>query len=262
LEARAPLDAAPGADTLDGAMLKTSLAGMTVLLLATSAHAEQGTVTPVAVPEAAAPAAVDPAPPPADAKRVPAAFMDQVLSYDDAGGGVVQGRARQPLTPEQLYAALDRPDLVEKSRAALRRRVILGVAGGAVLVAGVITFVVARLNLPNLNSAFCDKYVGVRGESGGVPANFNNICVPETTRLEAISATGLIAGISLGGLLGSFAFASKADVLSKDETSTLISEHNGSLLRRLRDDRSEQGTIRFAPYASSKGGGLTTVVTF
>jgi hypothetical protein len=233
-------------------MGKTSLAGLAVLLLATTAHAEQGTappVTPVPAATAPAPAAVTATPPPA----VPPAFMEQFLSYDDAAGVVVQGRARQPLERQQLYLALERPDLVEKSREAVRRRVGLGIAGGVLIVAGVVTAVAAKLSMPDFTKGACDA-----------PSSnaYNAVCVPDAQRLEVVAASGLIAGFSLGGLLLSLAYVSKPDVLSKEETTTLISQHNGSLLRRLRGESSERGTVHVTPYASAQGGGLTTVVTF
>jgi hypothetical protein len=232
-------------------MLKTSFAGLTVLLLAASAHAEGGTapaVTPVPSATAPAPAAVGATPSPAGAERVPPQFMDRFLTYDDDAGGVVQGRARWPLSREDLYAALDRPDLLEKSREIARRRVILGVAGGGVALAGVFTAVVARAAMPDMNHDTCT----------GNGAGFK-LCQSDAQRLDIVAAAGLIAGFSLGSLLGSLAYAQNPDVLSKDETSALISQHNGALLKRLRSDRSE---VRVAPYASARGGGLTTVVAF
>jgi hypothetical protein len=224
-------------------MLKTSLAALTVLLLAASAHAEQGSA-----PAAPPPAAVEATPPPRAAAGVPPAFMAQFLSYDEDAGVVVQGRARQPLAREDLYVALDRPDLIEKSRAAARRRVILGVAAGVVLVGGVTTAVIARVGLPNSSVGACNQTV----------RNFNDACAPDLQNRYIISAAGLIGGISLGGLLGMLAYMSSPDVLSKDETSQLISQHNGSLLRRLRSE----GSLRVTPYASAQGAGVVTVVAF
>ena len=113
---------------------------------------------------------------------------------------------------------------------------------------------IAKLNVPDLPANAATQHL-----QQATSRSYNDVCVPEAQRLEAVAATGLIAGISLGGLLGALAIWSSPDVLSKDQTSSLISQHNGSLLKRLRGDRSE---VRVAPYASARGGGLTTVVAF
>jgi hypothetical protein len=237
-------------------MLKTSLTLLTVLLLATSARADPGpapAATPVAPAPRAAPSPLPPGPPlapPSDARaaRVPPEFMYQFLSYDEDAGVVVLGSARQRLTRDELYAVLDRPDLEEKSREAAQLRVILGVAAGALFLGGMVTAVVTRVGMPDLSAGSCARN-----------AQSYNACLPDVDRREALSTVGLVAGISLGGLLGMLAYRSSPDVLSKDEVSTLISKHNAALLRRLRSERTE---VRVAPCASARGAGVATVVTF
>jgi hypothetical protein len=175
--------------------------------------------------------------------------MERFLSYDDEGGGVVQGRARQPLARDEFYAQLKRPDLVEKSRAAAQRRVILAVAAGAAVLAGATTVVLSRVGAPDLNSGFCVDNT----------RNYNTICVPDQQRRDTLLAVGAVGGLSLGAILGTLAYWSSPNVLSKDETSALISEHNASLLKRL---RSEEAAVRFTPYGSTQGAGVVTTVTF
>jgi hypothetical protein len=255
--------------------MRPCLAGtvLTVLLLAASAHAEQGAApaTPPAAPAAwAAPVAVPrpptvtviilppmaPAPAPAS---VPPAFMDRFLAYDEAAGVVVQGRARQPLPREDFYLALHRPDLVEKSQAAAQRRLVLGVAAGLVIAAGVVTAIVPRLDMPNLNSGFCVQPSFSPSNPTGAAANYNNVCVPDMERREIISTIGIVGGASIGGLLIMLAAMSSPDVLSKDETTSLISQHNAALLRHL---RTQERRFRLTPYASSQGGGVVAGVSF
>jgi len=241
-------------------MLKTSLAALTVLLLATSAHAEEPTPwftpAPTAVPAPPPGAETAPVvaseatpPPPLGSARLPPAFMDRFLSYDDDAEVVRQGRARQPLSPDALYAQLNRPDLVEKSRAAVRRRVIFGVAAGVAFVAGATTVVLSRLGGPNLNAGPCVQNIGT----------YNRICVPDEQRRDILSAVGVVGGLSLTALLGTLAYWSSPDVLSRDEKTSLISQHNGSLLKRLRN---ESADVRFTPYASPQGAGVVTSFTF
>ena len=78
-------------------------------------------------------------------------------------------------------------------------------------------------------------------------------------RREAISATGLIAGVSLGGILGALAMASSPNILSKDEVEGLIANHNTTLMRRLRD-----GAMRpkITPSVAWKGGGVALSFQF
>jgi hypothetical protein len=245
-------------------MLKGSLAVLTVLLLAASAHAEElvlpaapaapvapaVTVAPPPVALAPPPAAREATPPPPVASSpVPSAFMERFLSYDEDTEGVVQGRARQPLSRDAFYAELNRPDLVEKSRQAAQRRVLLAVAAGVVLAAGVTTAVIERVTLPNLNTGFCVQSLAI----------YNNICVPAEQRQDIIASTALVGGIALSALLSTLAYWSSPNVLSKDEASSLISEHNAGLLRRLRSGKAE---FHVLPYASAQGGGVVTAVTF
>ena len=247
-------------------MLKRSVAALTVLLLTTSAHAEEPAPPPVAAGEEAPAPAVAPdgssAPkPPAEGSpaRVPPVFMDQFLSYDDDAEVASQGHARQRLSPVALYAALDRPDLIEKSRQAVQRRIILAVAAGTVLVAGVTAAVVAEVGQPNLNGPSCVKvYPSSQGPGTDFPVVFNPACTSSEMLRTTVAAVGIVGGISLGALLGTLAYWSGPSVLSNNETEKLISDHNGVLLKRLR----ENSAIHVTPYGSAQGAGLVTTLTF
>jgi hypothetical protein len=234
-------------------MLKRSVAALTVLLLTSSARAEEPAPPVAASAEAPAPPPVavseeTPAPPGAKG-RIPPAFMEKFLSYDDDADVALQGRARQRLSPAALYAALDRPDLIEKSRQAVQRRVILAVAAGVVLAAGVTTVVLTERAMPDLNHGFCVASFG----------NYNGVCVPKEQRLDTAMAVGAVGGISLSALLATLAYWSSPAVLSNDEASALISQHNAELLKQL---RSENGKVRVVPYASAQGAGVVTTLMF
>lgn len=162
---------------------------------------------------------------------------------------MVKGSARRPLSADELFTELGRPDLVERSRAARRRRLAFAISGGVVLTAGLVTAAVARAGIPDLNSAFCVADY----------RNYNEVCVPDVKRREAIAATGIIAGISLGGVLGALALASSPNPLSKDETLGLIANHNTTLMRRARDGARN---VHLTPTASWKGGGLALSLQF
>lgn len=246
-------------------MGKSIAAGLLVLLSASSAWAQEGLpAAPLAAP--AAPSAnvapvPGPLPPPSTVAlpatppealspaHVPPAFFARFLSYDADEKQVLMGQRREPLTREQVFAELGRPDLLEKSRTAERRRLIFGVSGGVVLAAGLITAAVAQAGMPNLNAGYCLTSI----------ETYNEICVPDAKRREAISATGLIAGVSLGGILGALAMANSPNILSKDEVEGLIANHNTTLMRRLRD-----GAIRpkLTPTVAWKGGGVALSFQF
>jgi hypothetical protein len=253
-------------------MLRGSFATLAVLLLTTAARAEVPSPVEALLPPPVAPATtvapatpvvpatpVAPATPPAESEATappplavggpPSAFMERFLSYDAAAGVVVQGRARQPLSRDELYARLDRPDLLERSRAAAQRRLLFSIAAGTVFVAGVTTAVAARVAMPDLNRGVCTDSLPI----------YNTVCVPKEQTLTTVATAGLVGGIALGALLGALAYWSSPDVLSKDETSSLISQHNAGLLKRL---RSESAAFHVTPYASVQGGGVVAAVTF
>jgi hypothetical protein len=234
-----------------------SLAGLGVLLLAASAEAQpvwspstaptvppipfappQGPLSPV-TPE------VTSGPP---AKHIPPGFLDQALVFDEASGAVTQGRSHQRLSAEDLYTILGRPDLLEKSRAAGRRRMFFAVSGASVVLTGVVFGVIPRIGMPDLSGSACMQN-----------SRTYNDCLSDANRRDIMTTTALVAGISLGGVLGALAIASSPSVLSRDETSTLVSQHNAALLRLLRSDT--EG-FRLAPYASGRGAGVVAAVAF
>ncbi|MEO7328637.1 MAG: hypothetical protein ABI193_08680 [Minicystis sp.] len=233
-------------------MWKSTVAGLLILLGTSAARAEE--TPPAALPLLEGPPAISlPMAGPGEVAlapvKVPPAFWARFLSYDAEEKLVLMGQKRRPLSREEVFAELGRPDLLEKSRVAERRRLIFALSGGGVLAVGVLTAVIARVGMPNLNKGFCvENYT-----------NYNQVCVPDAQRREAISATGLVAGISLGGILGALAIGSSPNVLSKDEVEGLIANHNTTLMRRLRDGASRS---TLTPLASGKGGGLALSFQF
>jgi hypothetical protein len=254
-------------------MGKSSLVGLAVLLFAASAQAEVGSpppaapATPVAPAAPAAPAAVEapaaaeapaapaaveaPAAPaaPLAPTRLPPAFMDQFLTYDETEGGVFVGKGRRPLARDDFFTAVGRPDLLAKSHEASRRRLILAISGGAVLATGVTMAVVAWSGAPDLNSAYCVQS----------PKVFNEVCVPDSHHRDIIAASGLVGGIAIGTLLGALAYWSSPNILSHDDTAALVAKHNAGLLKRLRAERSDLSVV---PYASLQGGGFAASFRF
>ncbi len=230
-------------------MGKSSIAGLLVLLCASAAHAQEG-LPPAPPPPAVAPIVALPASPP-PSERIPPAFFARFLSYDAAEKQVLMGQQRRPLSREEVFTEMGRPDLLAKSRAAERRRLILTISGVGVLSTGLITAAVARLGMPNLNGGFCTRN----------HRNYNEICVPDAQRRETISAAAVVVGVGVGGLLGTLAVMSSPNILSKDEVEALIAGHNATLMRRLRS-RADALRPKLTPVASWKGGGLALSFQF
>jgi hypothetical protein len=221
-------------------MSTRALVAAAILLVSSTAHAE-------GEPPAAAPAPLAMAPAPT---RLPPGFMDNFLTYDDTRGEITVGRDRRPISRDEAYVRMNRPDLVEKSRLAKRRRLILAISAGGVLATGVAVGVIARVGMPYLNSRFCVQNAH----------NYNEVCIPEIARREVVSAAGLIAGFGIGAVLGGLAYWSNpSSILSFSEMEKLVAIHNAALLKRL---RSNESGVRLTPHVSPQGGGATVSLRF
>jgi hypothetical protein len=211
------------------------LAALAVMLLAVPARAEDA---PPIVPT---PPSALPAP----------GSVERIISYDYTRSQALLGGG--PLSPDRLYLALGRPDLVEQSRLAARRRVIFAATAPVPVVIGAVIAAVAWSRLPDLNQGMC-----VASHH-----NYNDICVPEYKLRDGLGAGALVTGLALGSILGTLAYWSSPDILSKKETRRLITEHNDALRQRIRERSGSAGAaLRLVPQVSAQGGGLSTVLTF
>ena len=181
--------------------------------------------------------------------RVRAAFLDHFLAYDGSHQQVVMGKARRLVPRDDFYRLLDRPDLLEQSEAASRRRLYLAIAGGAVAVVGATVGIVELAGMPDLDSLECTSD----------PTRFNNVCEPEANRRELIAVVALAGGLGVGALLGTLAYWSSPDVTSPDETRALIAHHNAELMRRLRGGSS---ALRLTPFVATGAGGVVAALRF
>ena len=86
-----------------------------LVLVATAAAAQES--TPAQQPPVDAPP-----PPPKVAPLIPPEFFDQVIGWDTRRHEAVIGREHRPLTREELFHTLGRPDLVAQSHALRTRR--------------------------------------------------------------------------------------------------------------------------------------------
>ncbi|HLL81714.1 MAG TPA: hypothetical protein VK420_03645 [Longimicrobium sp.] len=241
-----------------------------VLFLAASVASAQENAAPSPPPEpVTAPAPAEPpapppppapaepsgaAPPAAAPSLIPQAFNEQYLTYDPKTAQAYRGKQRMPLSREEFYKALGRPDLLQMSEGTVSRRIVLGVSAGLVAAVGVTVAAVSWSTLPDLNSGFCVQSVD----------NYNSDrCVPRYKSKQALGAVSLVGGLGVASLLATFAYWSSPDVLAPDEALAQVSKYNAALYQRLRAAPQPSGSlIEVIPYANLQGGGLLTTWRF
>jgi hypothetical protein len=182
-------------------------------------------------------------------------FMQQYVAYDVYTGRAHQGTARTALTREQLYTLLGREDLIEQSERNRTKRIILFTAAGAALAAGIAGGIYVYGRQPDLNSRRCTDSV----------SEYNDECIPK--RRQANIAAG---GLVIGGLLAASGFIAwglsyKLDILSPSATAQAVAQHNGDLMRTLRQGvaaRKPSATLEVFPQVSYNSGGVGARVTF
>lgn len=208
---------------------------ITALLLAVLSQAE---VTPPPLPAVEAPAE----------PLVPAAFFDDVLSWDPDAKQAVHGRQKTVLTRTEFFERVGRLDLIEQSNSLRARRITLAVAAGTVALGGLIGGIVLLAGSPDMNSAYCVNNV----------ANFNQC--HEINRVHQTGGIGLIAGsVATAALMATLAWWSSPDVVDSDEATHLVSQYNADLLKRLRASR---GSLKWMPVVSPDGAALAVAGQF
>ncbi len=208
---------------------------ITALLLAVLSQAD---VTPPPMPAVEAPAE----------PLVPAAFFDDVLSWDSESNQAMHGRQKTVLTRTEFFERVGRHDLIEKSNSLRTRRITLAVAAGTVALGGIISGVVLLAGSPDMNSAYCVNNV----------TNFNQC--HETNRVHQTGGIGLIAGsAAVAMLMATLAWWSSPDAIDGDEATHLVSQYNAGLLKRLRASR---GSLKWLPVVSPDGAALAVAGRF
>lgn len=195
-----------------------------------------------------------PSPPPvmsteqAEVSQVPQGFLDQALKVN-VKNQITEGRQSTPVTHRQLFERMGRTDLIAQSEARASRRTALaligGIGGGLAIAAGVIVVATA----PVLASPQCESNVTI----------YNEICVPRAQAHNiaggALIATGVIAGL----LLGTIAYWSDPDVLTRDETASLIGTYNAQLAKRLKQPPSG---LKIVPVVTPDGAAVAASMKF
>lgn len=197
--------------------------------------------------------AADPTPPPVlpteDAEpALPSEFLDQALRVD-AKNRVTRGRAQTPVSHRELFALMERTDLLQQSDAMIARRKWLIIGSVTLAVVGIGTGIALIATAPNLATPACESSVQI----------YNEVCVPNA-RTHNISGTAVIATGVLGALLmAGFAYNADPSVLDRDQTSALIGTYNSKLARSLR--RPPAG-LKLIPLVTPEGAMLTASLRF
>lgn len=178
----------------------------------------------------------------------PAGFLDQALRVD-VKNRVTEGRAGTPITHQELFQRLGRGDLLQQSAAAAERRLGFFVGAAVVAIAGVTTGAVLLATMVNLSAPACERDVKV----------YNEVCVPAAQRNLIGGVTSLAAGVALGALFASLAFASDPAVLDRDGTTALVSHYNARLLRQL---RARPSSLHLLPAITPDGASLSASLRF
>jgi hypothetical protein len=238
-----------------------------VLFLAASIAGAQENAAPSQPPAPpTAPAPAEPPPPPAPAEPsgaappaaapslIPQSFNEQFLTYDPTTSQAYRGKQRMPISREEFYTALGRPDLLQQSQGAASRRIVLGVSAGLVAAVAGTVAVISWSTLPDLNSGFCVASV----------ENYNgDRCVNRYKSQQALAGASLLGGFTVASLLATFAYWSRPDVLSPDEAMAQVSKYNANLYQRLRSAPQPSGALlEVTPYANLQGGGVLTTWRF
>ncbi len=180
--------------------------------------------TPAPAATDAAPASpAEPPSPPEVAPLLPLEFHQQVIGWDVTRHEAYQGREHRPLSREELFTALDRPDLLTKQGSLVTRRVALAVGAGLALAAGIAGGVAAFSQDPDLNTRPCIDRV-----------DLYNQCSDKHRLMMDLGFGSLGLGVIAAALLATFAYWANPNVLDDDEAQRLISHHNAELLKKLR----------------------------
>jgi hypothetical protein len=225
-------------------MPRASLTMVAVALaaLSTVARAQEAASEPVPPPASPPPPAV---PAPSAPPVVAAAEERAVLITDD--DRIFYGTPKQQLTPVQLFEATGRQDLVERARANLKRRTVLFITAGALAAVALAVGVGFLATSPVMGgSSRCND-----GDLG----YYNSYCQPQWVLHQQVGTATLVTGLAAAGILASFGYWARPDVLTPFELRKFIRQYNASLSE-------PPASLRLVPWVSPDGAGLTARATF
>jgi hypothetical protein len=211
--------------------------------------APDGEPAQVAPPAPAAPA------PPAPHVRL---FLQEYVAYDASTGEATRGQSKTPMSREELYRLLGRPDLVDTADAHRTQRTVLFVGAGAAIVGGIVAGLALRSNIPEMNSGYCTSSVRV----------FNDECDPQMRKYEVLSAVAMISGALAGGGLIAWGTSISTDGAPRTAIAGMVASYNGNLMHRLRESGTTTRTagsgarLDVMPNVGPGGGSVQARLTF
>ena len=214
--------------------------------------------SPDAAPtEPAQAAAPSPAAPAAPAPHV-RLFLQEYVAYDASTGEATRGQSKTPMSREELYRLLGRPDLVDTADAHRTQRTVLFVGAGAAIVGGIVAGLALRANIPEMNSAYCTSDVRV----------YNEECDPQMRKYEVLSAVAMVSGALVGGGLIAWGSSISTDGATRTAIAGMVASYNGNLMHRLRESGTTTRTagsgarLDVMPSVGPGGGSVQARLTF
>ena len=179
---------------------------------------------------------------------LPSTFLDQALRVD-VENHITQGRARTPVSHVELFEKLGRADLLTKSADLATRRKWLIIGSIALSSAAIVTGSILIATAPNLATPACESNTQV----------YNQVCVPRAAQHNISGTAVIVTGVVGALLMAGFAYGSDPAVLTRDQTSALVSEYNSRVARSLR--RPPSG-FRLIPLVTPDGAWVTASLRF
>ncbi|MBL8913776.1 MAG: hypothetical protein JNM17_23945 [Archangium sp.] len=216
--------------------MKTLLA--LVVLSASIALADEPSAPPVMSTEAA------------EVAQVPTGFLDQALKVN-VKNEITEGRSGNRLTHRQVFERMGRTDLIAESLAREQRRTLLAITGGIIAGVAIGAGITVIATGPKLASPECEADVRI----------YNEICVPRANAHNYTGTAIIVGGVVTGLLLGTIAYWSDPNVLTRDETASLIGTYNSQLAKRLKNSPSGL-KLKLMPSIGPDGAALTASLKF
>ena len=185
-------------------------------------------------------------------------FLQEYVAYDASTGEATRGQSKTPMSREELYRLLGRPDLVDTADAHRTQRTVLFVGAGAALVGGIVAGLALRANIPEMNSAYCTSSVRV----------YNDECDPQLRKYEVLSAVAMVSGALVGGGLIAWGSSISADGAPRTAIAGMVASYNGNLMHKLRESGTTTRTagsgarLDITPMVGPGGGSVQARLTF
>jgi hypothetical protein len=173
-------------------------------------------------------------------------FLQDMIRFNPRDNEAFQGT--RPLSPQEFYALVGRPDLVARAAERSRQRTWLIVGSVVTLVGGVATGVVVLSNAQDLGAGACHTSTPVY-----------NDCVDRNHKTTTIGTVILASSVVLAGGLFTWAMTIPQMVTTPEEGTRLALEHDRTLAKKYGAPETQ---LRIIPAIAPGFAGLTARLTF